>query len=278
MFVSEKLAYIELHKTGSTHICKLLAETVGGTQMGKHNNPSMDHRGRVVLGSVRDPWDWYVSLWAYGCAQEGSVYDQTCDSVNFRHYWSDLPREMMLRFTSPATFLRSWANDRRKSRQDWLDCYRDSQDPLLFRTWLHRIMDPDRALDVREGFGFCPLSQHSGLLTYRYIKLYTTLRSKLFGNRTLDSFAGMQAAFERYQLVDHIIRNEHLEDDLIAALHASGHEIDVATAERIRANRHKKTNRSERKGTAHYYDESSAALVAEREKLIIQRHGYTSPV
>ena len=67
MFEADRLLYIDLHKTGCSHIGRLLQETVGGRRLGKHNRPSAMPTDRMIIGSVRNPWDWYVSLWAFGC-------------------------------------------------------------------------------------------------------------------------------------------------------------------------------------------------------------------
>ncbi len=37
MFVSDKLVFTELHKTGGTHIYSWLSRLIGGEQRGKHN-------------------------------------------------------------------------------------------------------------------------------------------------------------------------------------------------------------------------------------------------
>ena len=75
MFVSEKLLYIELPKTACSQIRDLLKHLVGGQNIGKHNRPSEElvSSERVIIGSIRNPWDWYVSLWAFGCDQKGSL-------------------------------------------------------------------------------------------------------------------------------------------------------------------------------------------------------------
>src|SRR4051812_35017204 len=71
MFVSDRLIYIQMQKTASTHIARVLAEVVGGEQHQQHIRLRGDRDGRLVVVSVRSPWDWYVSLWAYGCRGGG---------------------------------------------------------------------------------------------------------------------------------------------------------------------------------------------------------------
>ena len=78
MFVSEKIVFIQLQKTGCTHIAKLLSNLLEGRHIGKHNRatPELFTNQRSFLGSIRDPWEWYVSLWAYGCDKKGRIYQR----------------------------------------------------------------------------------------------------------------------------------------------------------------------------------------------------------
>ena len=88
MFVTDKLVYLQLQKTGCTHIVRLITELVGGELVGrKHGRLEKGFalEGRKIVGSVRDPWSWYVSLWAFGCIQSGTVYASTT-SRNFRKH------------------------------------------------------------------------------------------------------------------------------------------------------------------------------------------------
>jgi hypothetical protein len=74
MFVSDKLIYLQMQKTASTHIAKTLAAVVGGEQFVQHQHLAIDPDGRLVVASIRNPFSWYVSLWAYGCRGGGGEH------------------------------------------------------------------------------------------------------------------------------------------------------------------------------------------------------------
>ena len=86
MFVNERLIYLQLQKTGCTHVAMLLDKLIGGEQVGKHNRlpARLESEGRLIVGSVRNPWDWYVSLWAFGCEQCGGLADRLTSGFTFR--------------------------------------------------------------------------------------------------------------------------------------------------------------------------------------------------
>lgn len=277
MYITDKLVFLELHKTGGTHIGRWLEQIVGGERKGKHNRLAPSLADRHIVGSIRNPWDWYVSLWAYGCQQQGSVYQQTTDSVNPRYYRRQLHREMGLPRTTIGKALIQSAHDLKKDRRAWQAVYADSNDPSLFQEWLSMILAPEHRFALREGFGFSPVSQHSGLMTYRYLKLFTSLGDRLYSDAALSSQASVESNLQEWFIVDSMIRNENLENDLIAAIESAGYKLNATDAEALISARDQKTNTSKRKAARYYYDERSSGLVEEKEALIIRRHGYTAP-
>ena len=59
MFISKKLCYLELHRTGSTHISKVLKKYIPeGEIIGSHNRATEEvyNSGNLkFIGSVRNP-------------------------------------------------------------------------------------------------------------------------------------------------------------------------------------------------------------------------------
>ena len=76
MYVSQKLVYLQMQKTGSTHVTRVLKHRIKGSQRERHEQLQdyQKFKDRLIVSSVRNPWDWYVSLWAYGCSGKGGVY------------------------------------------------------------------------------------------------------------------------------------------------------------------------------------------------------------
>lgn len=277
MYVSDKLVFVELHKTGGTHIGRWLSRLVPGEQIGKHNRVPLNLRDRFVIGSVRNPWDWYVSLWAYGCAGKGSVRQQVTRRIDVQYLIRSLGAEMGRSDWAVGLMLRQAIADLKKPVRRWSATYDDPDDAEAFRTWLRLILDPDRRFDMAEGYGFSPVSRWAGIFSYRYLKLFSGLDDLLYRDHTLATHAGTQAAFERYQLVDFVVRNEHLEADLLEALRATGGTVPDAEREELLRASSKRTNASVRRHTSYYFDEATRALVAERERFIIERHSYSAP-
>lgn len=274
MYVADRLVFVELHKTGGTHISTWLARLAPGEQVGKHNRVPPALRDRFVIGSVRNPWDWYVSLWGYGCDGKGAVFRTVTRGLDLGYLRRDLGIEMG---SSGYAVLRQTVADLQRPAAAWRRLYRDVNDAWAFREWLQMMMDVSRRFDVAEGFGFSPVSQWTGILTYRYLRLFTTLDARLYTDTTLATEAGARAALAKHRLVRRIIRTEHLEEDLIDALQRAGYALTQEQCAAVRAGRHARTNTSRRRSASYYYDAASIDLIARREALIIGEHGYVPP-
>ncbi len=271
MFVSDTVVFVELHKTGGTHIRNALLDLVGGECIGKHNQieGSMLGSGRVFLGSVRDPWEWYVSLWAFGCDGKGSVHNRVTRPGAPPWDW----RGWLRHPRSAAAALRSALT---RDPERWKRVYADPSDTGAFREWLAMMHDPRYRRDYVEGYGTSPVSDVVGLLTYRYLKLFCCPLELTPAMKALSSFPAVQRFEQEHCFIDHFIRNEQLEQDLLAALTSAAVRMPEENVRKFRSA--PRTNVSSRnRRTGHYYDAASRQLVLEREQLMIDRFGYRPP-
>ena len=265
MLVSKKLVFLELQKTGSTHIKQLLKKTIGGVNDGKHNQatPELRASGRAFVGSIREPWGWYLSLFTYGCQKKGGVYLRTTNPAR----WKGLKRSGALDAGIPEGF------DPYSPQFMREQVYADPDNPESFRAWLRLVLTtgPHRAL-VEDGFAESPVSSLAGLMTYRYFLLFVDGGPQV--PESVNTLKKLEAHEKKHLFVKHIIRNETLAEDLIRTIEDCGEPL--SDEQKVQIREAPRTNTSPRKyGKSHYYDEASIALVAEREKLIIDKFDYT---
>jgi len=282
MLISEKLIFVELQKTGSTHIKSLLKKLVGGENDGKHNapTPEMLASGRKFIASVRDPWSWYLSLWSYGCLQKGELYERLTNEKKWRKLLEKDDSKAAGDAGSDDTEEGSEAERKRgkslpenfgpeRAKAFW---YADPDNAEAFREWLQAVLAVQPLRKVLEsGYGKSPISKAGGLMTFRYFTLCTR------GGETVDKAVCTMDALRKYDnencFVSHFVRNESLPEDLIRAVEGCGIALDDAQKKAIREA--KKTNVSSRPhGPDYYYDEASVQLVGRREKFIIEKFGY----
>ena len=268
MFISRKLIFVELQKTGSTHIQKILTELLDGKLVGKHNqvNKNQFLEGRVFLGSIRDPWEWYISLWAYGCDKKGALFERLIQRDK-----SSIKFEGMKR--NPYDFFINILNLRGNNK--WMDVYRDVNDVAAFREWLSMMHNRRYIDDIGEGYRNCSINRSCGLMTYRYLMLFCNKGDGLEDINKLSKYSKILEYEKDNCFIDFFIRNEKLESDLFFALEKTG---EVYSSEvRFKIASMKKTNTSSRKVTIDYYDDKSENIVKERERLIIEKFKYKAP-
>ncbi len=240
MFVNDRLIFLQLQKTGCSHITRLLETHVGGRELEKHAALKDAKGGRAVLGSIRNPWDWYVSLWAYGCTGQGTLYD-------------------ILVETEPA------------EAAVWRGFYQDAEDPDRFRGWLARILSPEGKIRLTEGFGLTAQKDVIGFMTFRFLRLFVSHDIWMQGYYRLSDYDRIAAVADEHDISDRFIRMERLEADLADALQSLGYTVALADLGS------EKTNTSKHRPFQDYYDTDSAALVAREERYLIDRFGYQAP-
>ncbi|MCA6215278.1 hypothetical protein KGA65_01865 [Ideonella sp. B7] len=270
MLIGEKFLFVELQKTGSTHIKQQLQALFGGVNEGKHNKPTpeMLASGRAVIGSIRDPWSWYLSLWSYGCQRRGSLYNRLVDPEAWKRSLLLIEQRQRLHGDLPVAQLTPV-----RAHDVW---YADVGSAQGFREWLRAVCLPEMRLTVQMGFNKSRVGQFGcGLMTYRYLRLFTSGVDNLSDEvATVDDFRRwVDTHFEPTQM----IRLHRVAEDLIALGETLGQPLSPAQCAALREA--PPTNRSSRPHPfAHYYDQQCLDWVAEREWLLIERHGYERPV
>ena len=240
MYICKQFVYLGLHKTGSTYIQKYL-QTVPQLQgkvrsghPGVQSFPFWAQPKRVV-GSIRNPWDWYVSLWAFGCLQKGGLYRKLTGKASghpLSQQWKDHFQEL----------------------------YSDKSNEEHFRQWLQTILADHK----EEILG---INGKYGLMTARYLNMYND-RWKKKGKHLAD-LTEVVAFDKEHNRLTAIIRQERLDEDLTNFLSSV---LTDFTTEDISAR--SKRNLSIRQEYQQYYDESMIQLVEENEAFIIKKYGY----
>lgn len=242
MIKCEQLTYIQMQKTGCSHIALLLESLLGGRRSKrKHDAPSTKEidEGGYFVSSIRNPWDWYLSLWTFGVQGGGSLHRFTVEG----RFWSELYKAHCL------------------------------ADAGLFRAWLKELLNPDNSSLLGEGYGVGTIAKLCGFMTYRYLKLCCRDPFRVHQLEILDVDL---AKFEKDNCyIDFFIRQESLEEDLCIAIE----KVQTLTGEEeARIYSAGRTNASERPlPLADYYDEETIELVGNRDRLLVDKFGYSPP-
>lgn len=268
MFVSDQIIYLQLQKTACTHISRVLGKYVDGKQVGKHGPLVGIKPDKLIIGSIRNPWDWYVSLWAYGCKRQGIIYSELTAP----------PAASLARHVRETVFhpQRWWElRCRLNSNKPWREFrtyYQSSESPVQFQQWLKAILAGKDAPYMGNDFPFIPISSQIGLLTYRFLSLFISNDVWQPSHRKLVNSEEVHAMYKKHCIVDRFIRMESLEHDLFGVLHEIGENVDIEIL------KEDKTNASVHRDIGYYYDEETVRLVAEKEAILIKEFSYAAPL
>ena len=132
----------------------------------------------IKVGNIRNPWDWYVSLWAYGCSNKGGFKSRVKrDSTHWR---------------------------------PWQKTYSDAESKDNFNRWLNFVLVSKRK-EIIEYRGMAK-TDYCGLLTIRYLNLF----SKNFSTQT-NTFSAHKDLIEydkKENFMDIMLSNENLNLEL----------------------------------------------------------------
>jgi hypothetical protein len=265
MIVTDHLIYLQMQKTGSTYVERLLVQHAGGIQHGKHQRipANFEIGNRLIVGSVRNPWEWYLSLWSYGCAGKGSLRNRLTHRLSLRHHGAKV---------QPAAMLSGIFHQLRGSPERWEAVYRSVADPQAFREWLKMILDPAARGLLGYGYAGSPISSGAGLYSYRLAQLYSKNLNALKAIE-LSEPERLPDYFRDGLALDAVIRLEQLEADLTDVLVHSGQahagELAQWLAHMPALNASKRPH-----SVRAYFDAASFDLISHRESAARRHFGY----
>jgi len=270
MVITDTFIYLELQKTGCSHTKQILANVFGSKCqiVEKHFtydkvSPEIlgDFENKLKVGNIRNPWDWYVSLWAFGCQRKGGLYSRLTNQQERKNVFTKIGLEKIIEKNLKIDFSKT-------SPELWTQLYSDVNNHQNFNTWLSLLLSGKKQ-DTGKEFKANKISKFSGFLTYRYLKLYTYRNT--FDN--IRSLKDLKIYDSNENFMNVIIRNETLHEDLYENAKTLNFTPEKLTA--VLEGYKEKTNRSKRNEDYRiYYTDESVNLVEEYENLIVEKYNY----
>ena len=261
-----------MQKTGCTHIASLLTNLFDGEQIGKHNAASsvQINSNSYFISSIRNPWDWYLSLWTYGVQGKGGLMERLTNK-NYRTVVTRALRNPI----KDSTILQDLRDEITKDVSLWRDVYGESDNVESFRNWLKQIHDPRNSRWLGEGFGRSTISEFCGFMSFRYLYLCCSNPPDSNFSRLISNYTDLVQFDKKFSYIDFFIRQECLEEDFCKAI---GKIRTLNNEEKTQIFSGKKTNSSKRPlSVIDYYDRESIDLIYNRDRLIIEKFEYSPP-
>jgi|EndMetStandDraft_4_1072995.scaffolds.fasta_scaffold59317_3 hypothetical protein len=255
MIEYEKFIYLDMYKTGSTYIVQLLNKLVADKPVRSFRHapltkgrPFFWKRGKLAFATVRNPWDWYVSMWAYSIEQPNVLF--------FRDVRSVLGEEGSKKLFDPENPKESFA------------------------LWLKSLNNPEFLRKVMVGHPYSRSSVNSflGFYSYRFIRV-TTPHPAFFLHRwymwNMDRAIAHQ---KRWALYDRVFKSESLTDDfsefVLENQERCGFKSNAKGILKRLAPTPKNTSNRTLNSYRDYYTDELRDLVAKRDRLLIELFGY----
>lgn len=248
-----------MQKTASSHIVFLFSHFCDGERNKKHNRASTEliKSHKYFISSIRNPWDWYLSLWTFGVKGGGGFRSRLLKGPTLRR---------MLKNPSLAHYLKL-----KKNAALCREIYSDDQNVESFRTWLKLIHDPDNSDILKQGYS--AIANFCGLMSFRYINLCCKNMDTLEHLSSISNLEELTQFDQNQCYIDFFIRQESLEDDFCTAIEKI---LTLSSEDKEFIYNAKKTNTSKRSLTIEdYYDAECIELVQSRDRFLIDKFNYS---
>lgn len=176
MLEFESFVYLDMEKTGSTFIFRLLEKFSSERLLRRKRHAPMGadrDPNKFTFISVRNPLDCYLSLYSFGCAARGRLYGQL----------------------------------RRRDRIEFYD-----GTPKGFAQWLDFVLDPENAELMSNGYADVGIGEIMGLQTWRYLRLAVADADTRFAS--CGGLDAVRDIYRAHKLPTFTVRHETFEDDL----------------------------------------------------------------
>lgn len=246
--------YLDVYRTGSTHVLDALRQISEEPEMRAWRHSPISRGGplvrpgrKLVFATVRNPWDWYVSLWAHGAGGKSAIR---------RYLLQKLPKKEVKTF------------------------YDNDEPAPSFRRWLAAIHNPNFAQEfLSEGYPRSGLPPVMGLYTYRFQRVttwYPSIFLRRWQIRRSEDIGKFHQKRKAYQMILH---TENLTADLVELVKNKADEcrFKPEAETMIRKADKERKNASDRRLATYrdYYDEEARELVATRDRFFVDTFGYT---
>ena len=265
MIFGKKYVFLELGRTGSTYARYILVQIPNSYGVGKkHNNynslnisKKKEFEQKYKIGTIRNPFEFYVSLFVFCCEKRGGLYDRITKKPDIFSYYnySDIFKTIYLHFKYKKKWLR--VLDNRNSNEN-------------FKHFIKLLFDINPEA-MGNHYGLSKLNNSIGLLTFNYLKLY----SKNFINesKTLKSYKEIVEYDKKNNFMDCVFRNESLAQDILDNYKFYADSED--TIKKAILNRPKRSKTSTVKKPFHlFYDDELKEIIFKKDQFIFEKYGY----
>ena len=269
MFISDRWCSLELGKTGCSYIREVLSENIPQGNL-THIHDTIDsellNSNRFFLGSIRNPFDWYVSLWAFGCLhkKKDPLYSNlTSRRINpFRLSSINKNYLKKIKFISNQLIKNIGINKK---------LYSDPLNVDNFREWIKMILKKKNKNQLGEHYAISNTNKFIGYMTFHYLLRFIN-PSKLYMlfNNEINNYEDLKNFDKNFNFIMSMLKFESIDQDLINIFNKLNIPINKTVILQKKA-----VNKSVRlKNTMDYYNDETIKIVRQNDSLIFEKYRY----
>jgi len=270
MIVTDAAVFLQLPKCASTSLQFTLKQRFHGRSFGKHSRieiaPQEAVAGKPIVGGIRDPLSWYLSLWQFGCLRKGIHWKTATAPV----VPGVLPAYVKARFKHAAVtqtadnYARHIDCEACRDPTLWQELYADPNDIAAFRRWLELIHVPRHQFVCFPDYGYAAYREEAGLFTHVFLQLYTKYNDNLYkqGPSSLASYLNLDKI-----LPNRLIRQASFADDFVWVLKETNHDVSAELEAEIKKKRKVNVSGSQL-NRSDFYDQKSREFVLSKDRLL----------
>ena len=262
MFIDKKICFIEMEKTACTFLREELKKDFpNGHLTIKHDRPdkSIENSNRLFIGSIRNPYEWYVSTWSFGCKvlNNDPVYSELT-SRRFNIFKKNKNLGIKNKFIK---FIKQFSKD----VNNWKKLYSDPYDTKLFQEWLFMILDGKKKYDLLGLYGYSPMSPFIGYMSFVYIWTFMKpSNSQDIMSIKFNNFEEIEKFNFENNLINFFIKVENINDDYNKLLKKLNEKTKIISKDRI--------NVSTKLNYDDYHNANTKELINLKDKIIFKQH------
>ncbi|MDC0126409.1 hypothetical protein OAH96_00230 [Candidatus Pelagibacter sp.] len=269
MFISDRLCFLELGKTGCSYIREVLSENIPQGNL-THIHDTIDsellNSNRFFLGSIRNPFDWYVSLWAFGCLhkKKDPLYSNlTSRRINpFRLSSINKNYLKKIKFISNQLIKNVGINKK---------LYSDPLNVDNFREWIKMILKKKNKNQLGEHYAISNTNKFIGYMTFHYLlRFIKPNKLYMLFNNEINNYEDLKNFDKNFNFIMSMLKFESIDQDLINIFNKLNIPINKTVILQKKA-----VNKSVRlKNTMDYYNDETIKIVRQNDSLIFEKYRY----
>lgn len=269
MFISNKICFVEFGKTGCSFIREIFSKKIKDGVLTKIHDSITDElmlSDKIKVGSIRNPYDWYISLWSFGCLMQKR--DPLFSNLTKRKLNPKRIINIKGNYKEKVHFL---FDQFRKDINFNKELYSNPYNTDNFKNWIKLLFDNKKKNYIGEHYSISNTNKFIGYMTFHYLIRFTNknFHHELF-DKSLISYDDIKKFYLKNNYIDNFIVFEKLNESLVNLFNL----IDLNVSEED-LNKEKPVNKSKRlPNIDEYFDEETKGFVKKYDALIFEMHNY----